>query len=79
MKQTITLKNEKELVEKYDGKIYAIFCKRHSKALFDVLEEDYIEMVNKGIIDESCTILDKNADIEAIKEKYQTIIILEEE
>lgn len=49
--RTVKVKNKEELEMLYDGKIYGI-CDHCGNYLFDVLEEDYIQMTDASIIDE---------------------------
>ena len=48
--RTIKVKDEDELVEKHDGKIYCI-CDKFGKELFDVYEDDFITLTDQGIVD----------------------------
>lgn len=48
--RTIRVKNKAELIQKYDGKIYNI-ADHSENPMFDVLEEDYIQLIENKTID----------------------------
>lgn len=76
MKQII-VSSEKELKEKYASEIYTILDKE-GEALFDVLQEDFYEMVNEALVDEETQmLLEENTDWENLQEEYGVDITID--
>ena len=51
-------RNEKAFLEKLDGKVYAV-CDKNGRYLCDVIEEDYLRLIDAGVLIN----LDDNLDV----------------
>lgn len=73
MGRTISARNKEELQWKHDGMIYCI-ADKYGNELFDVYQDEFIEMCDAGILDEDTYQLTIDYTDE-IKEKYGLVVI----
>lgn len=58
-------KSERHFLQELDGKVYAI-CDKNGRYLCDVIEEDYVKLLDLGIlVDYDINIDDKNMDMDS--------------
>ncbi len=79
--RTIRVKNRQELLKKYDGKIYAIMDV-DGNHLFDVMEEEYIEMCDYSLIDPDTNHMKMRQGEDSLKrhrQKYAAEIFIADE
>ena len=75
-KHVYVYNTERDMIKNLDGKIYGVMDK-HGRFICDVIEDDYIRLIDKGVINED-NIAEGDHAREVLMNKIK-IVILDEE